>query len=119
MPVPDHKLMGLVELAERNDKNLLEVSVGMYRKTVEGIMGSARNPYKRATITGSNDQVYEVFYYLTREPRKGRPITNRMLTPIIYKKSRVVAIGTYQLKKLIRTGSVGRQKPAKEPSASS
>jgi hypothetical protein len=114
LPVPNHKLQGLVELAEKNDEKIANVYVGMYRKMVEEIMGTARNPYKRQTITLADDQVYEIVYYLTREPRKGRPITDRMLTPVIFKKGRVAAIGTYHLKKLIRTGTVGRQKPAKE-----
>ena len=105
-------MQGLVELAERNDEKIMSVFVGMYRRNVDDIMGTVRNPYKHQTITGADDQVYEVLYYLTREPRKGRPISDRMLTPVIFKKGRVAAIGAYQLKKLIQTGTIGRQKPA-------
>jgi|APFre7841882630_1041343.scaffolds.fasta_scaffold06044_5 hypothetical protein len=83
----------------------------MYRKAVEEIMGTAQNPYKRQAFTGADGQVYDILFYLTREPRKGRPIKERMLTPVIFKKSRVAAIGSYQLKKLIRTGTLGRRKP--------
>jgi hypothetical protein len=117
LPVPGYKLQGLVELAERNDEKIMNVFVGMYRKTVEDIMGMARNPYKRQTIAGADNQVYEVLYYLTREPRKGRPITDRMLTPVIFKQGRVAAIGSYQLKKLIQTGTIGRQKASKNPAS--
>jgi hypothetical protein len=117
LPVPNHKLQGLVELAEKNDEKIMNVFVGMYRRTVEDIMGTGRNPFKRQSITGTDDQVYEILYYLTREPRKGRPITDRMLTPIIFKKGRVAAIGAYQLKKLIQTGTLGRQKASKNPAS--
>jgi len=112
-PVPDYKLHGLVELAEKNDEKIMNVFVGMYRKTVEGVMGTAQNPYKHQTIMGANGQAYEVLFYLTREPRKGKPISDRMLTPVIFKQGRVAGIGAYQLKKLLRTGSLDRQKSAR------
>jgi len=114
--VPGSKLLSFAKLAETNDENILHVYTGMYRKTVEGIMGKVQNPYKRQKITSADGKVYEVLFYLTREPRKGRPITDRMLSPLIFRKGRVVAIGNYSLKKLILIGSLGRQKTAKRTS---
>ncbi len=111
-PISDRKLQSLVELAERNDEKIMNVFVGMYQNTVKSIMSDRQNPYKRQTINGSDDQVYEVVFYLTREPRKGKPISDRMLTPVIFRQGKVVAIGAYQYKKLQRTGSISRQKPA-------
>ncbi len=120
LPVPDYKLQGLVNLALKNDDKIMNVFVGMDKKTVEDVMGGGQNPFKRQTVTGIDNQKYEILYYLTREPRKGRPITDRMLTPVIFKKGRVAAIGAYHLKKLLRTGTLGRQKPGAEaPPASS
>jgi hypothetical protein len=107
--VPDHQRQSLADLAADNDERLMSVFVGMYRKTVETIMGD-HNPFRRRTITGTDGQTYDVVFYLTREPRKGKAITDRMLTPIIFKKGRVVALGNYQLKKLIRTGTLERPK---------
>lgn len=114
LPVPDNKLQSLTRLAETNDKKIMNVYVGMYRKTLEGIMGTAQNPYKRQRITGADGKIYEVLYYLTREPRKGRPINDRMLTPVILRRGQVAAIGNYKLKKLIRTGTLDRHKPPRE-----
>jgi hypothetical protein len=111
-PIPDHKLQSLTELAEANDDRIMNVFVGMYRKTVETIMGTDRNPYRKTTITGTDGQVYDILFYLTREPRQGKPITDRMLSPIIFKKGRVVAMGNYQLKKLTRNGTLERTRPA-------
>ncbi len=119
LPVPDHKLQGLVNLAMKNDDKIMNIFVGMDRRTVEDIMGGGPNPFKRQTITGIDNQKYEILYYLTREPRKGRPITDRMLTPIIIKSGKVAAIGVYHLKKLMRTGTLGRQKPGKDASSAS
>ena len=110
MPVPDHKLQSLTDLAEANDEHIMNVYVGMYRKTVDQIMGTDHNPYRRRTISGTDGQTYEVLLYLTREPRKGKPVMDRMLTPVIFKQGRVVAIGNYQLKKLIRAGTLDRSK---------
>jgi hypothetical protein len=76
-------------------------------------MGADHNPYKRRTIMGTEGEAYDVVFYLTREPRKGKGITDRMLTPIIFKKGRVVALGNYQLKKLIRTGTLERPRLTK------
>jgi hypothetical protein len=109
-PVSDRRLQGLVELAARNDAKIMNVFVGMYQKTVKSIMGDQQNPYKRQTINGSDGAIYEVVFYLTREPRKGKPVSDRMLTPVIFRQGKVVAIGAYQYKKLQRTGSLGRQK---------
>jgi hypothetical protein len=111
--VPDHKLNTLADLAAINDARLMHVFVGMYRVVVERYMGSSQhNPYRRTTITGSDGQVYEVCFYLTREPRQGRAVSDRMLTPVIFSKDVVAAIGHYQLKKLIRTGTLSRRKSA-------
>lgn len=109
LPVPDHKLEGLAKFAAENDEKLLNVFVGMERRTVEGIMAGSQNPYKREMITGSDGQVYDVLFYLTREPRKGKPISERMLTPVIFRKGQVVAMGIYPLKKLRRTGTLARR----------
>lgn len=110
MPVSDHKLQALTDLAEANDEHIINVYVGMYRKTVEQIMGTDHNPFNRRTISGTDGQTYEVRFYLTRKPRKGKPVMDRMLTPLIFKQGRVVAIGNYQLKKLIRAGTLDRSK---------
>lgn len=123
LPLTDEKLRRLIALAEQNDERLLEVFVGMYRKTVEGIMGFSRqNPYKREVISGMDGREYEVLFYLTREPRKGKGVTERQLTPVIIRDDRAVAIGRYPLKKLRRTGTLGKIKlpppetvPAPEP----
>jgi hypothetical protein len=113
IPVPDHNLRSLAEFAASNDDKMMNVYVGMNRKTVEMIMGpDNRNPYRKTTIMGAEGQVYEVLFYLTREPRQGKPITNRMLTPIIIRKGRVVAMGNYKLKKLISNGTLERRRPA-------
>lgn len=88
----------------------MHVFVGMYRKTVDKIMGSERKPYRRKTINGSDGYIYEVIFYLTREPRQGRMINDRMLTPVIFKQGKVAAMGNYQLKKLNRTGTLDRTK---------
>jgi len=110
-PVPDHRLQSLTALAETNDEKIMNVFVGMYRKTVETIMGSDRNPYRKKTITGTDGEAYDILFYLTREPHPGKPITERMLSPVIFKKGRVVAMGNYQLKKLIRDGTLERRRP--------
>lgn len=112
-PVSDHRLQSLTALAEANDEKIMNVFVGMYRKTVDTIMGSDRNPYRKKTITGTDGEAYDVLFYLTREPRQGKPITDRMLSPIIFKQGRVVAMGNYQLKKLIRNGTLERRRPAR------
>jgi hypothetical protein len=111
LPLTDEKLRKLIALAELNDERLLEVFVGMYRKTVDGAMGFSRqNPFKREVIAGMDGREYEVLFYLTREPRKGKGVTERQLTPVIFREDRVVAIGRYPLKKLRRTGTIGKVK---------
>jgi hypothetical protein len=101
---------GLTRLAEANDEKLIRVFIGMDKPTVELIMASAHNPAKRERITGSTGQAYEVLFYLTREPRKGKPVTERLMTPVILRNNEVVAIGNFNLKKLRTTGSVERKK---------
>ena len=108
-PVSNHRLQSLTELADANDDKIMNVFVGMYRKTVETIMGQSRNPYRKTKITGT-DGDYDVLFYLTREPRQGKPITDRMLYPVIFKRGRVIAMGNYQLKKLILNGTLERRK---------
>jgi hypothetical protein len=85
--------------AEKNDDRLLQVYVGMSKATVVKIMGR-RGSYKREFWRDSNKQNYEVLFYLTRVPRKGNAITERHLTPVLFRKDRVHAIGSYQLKKV-------------------
>jgi hypothetical protein len=92
-------------IAERNDERLLNVFVGMYRVTVEKVMGAGTRPYKKEFLRDESDHIYEILFYLTREPKKGRPVTERHLTPVIFKDSRVHALGRYQLKKLRRATS--------------
>jgi hypothetical protein len=101
---------GWARLAEYNDNKLVNVYKGMDKATVEIIMASAHNPYKREKITGKDGQTYEVHFYLTREPRKGKPITEKLLTPVIFGHSEVVGMGNFQLKKLRTTGVVERKK---------
>ena len=101
---------GLARITEENDEKLIRIFVGMDRATVEATMASAHNPAKRERITGSAGQTYEVLFYLTREPRKGKPVTERLMTPVILRNNEVVAIGNFHLKKLRTTGSVERKK---------
>jgi hypothetical protein len=101
---------GLARLAAANDEKLIRVFVGMDRATVELTMASAHNPAKRERITGSAGQLYEVLFYVTREPRNGKSITERLMTPVIFKNNEVVAIGNFHLKKLRTTGNVERKK---------
>jgi outer membrane biosynthesis protein TonB len=114
-PIPSHRQQSLAAQAAQaaaNDEKIINVFVGMYRNTVETIMGSDHNPYRKTKITGTDGEVYDVLFYLTREPRPGKPVTSRMLSPIIIRKGRVVAMGNYQLKKLIRDGTLERRRPA-------
>jgi hypothetical protein len=101
---------GWSRLVEYNDKKLVNVYKGMDKATVLLIMKSSHNPSKREKITGSEGQIYEVLFYLTREPRKGKPITENLMTPVIIRNNEVVAIGKFSLKKLRTTGSVERKK---------
>jgi len=96
----------LNEFADWNDIRLLEVYNGMTKKAVERIMewrhadGWRKNPYKRQTLHVADGKAYDVFFYLTRPPSKGHPITEKQLTPVIFNDGHVSAIGRYQLKKL-------------------
>jgi hypothetical protein len=108
-PVADgHK--GWARLAEANENKLINVYKGLDKGTVEAVMASAHNPFKREKVTGTKGQIYEVLFYLTREPRKNKPITERQLTPVILKNGEVIAMGNFQLKKLRTTGTLGREK---------
>jgi hypothetical protein len=111
-PMLGHRLQTLTALATANDDKLLNVFVGMYWNTVEAIMGADHNPYRKTKITGTDGEAYYVLFYLTREPRPGNPITERMLAPVIFRKGRVVAMGNYRLKKLILNGTLEHRKPA-------
>jgi hypothetical protein len=101
---------GWARLAEFNDKKLVKVYKGLDKATALLIMQSIHNPFKREKITGANGQLYEVYFYLTREPRKGRAVTEKLCTPVIFSKNEVVAIGKFHLKKLRTTGIVERKK---------
>ena len=101
---------GLTKLVEANEEKLLNVSKGMDKYSVEKIMASEHNPYKRERIAGKDGASYEILFYLTREPRKGKPITERLMTPVIFKNNEVVAMGNFQLKKLRTSGTLGRVK---------
>jgi hypothetical protein len=110
---PAAAFRGLTKLVEANEEKLLNVSKGMDKYSVEKIMESAHNPYKRERIAGKDGASYEVFFYLTREPRKGKPITERLMTPVIFKNNEVIAMGSFQLKKLRNSGTLGRAKKAR------
>jgi hypothetical protein len=101
---------GLTKLVEANEEKLLNVSKGMDKYSVEKIMASTHNPYKREKIAGKDGASYDVLFYLTREPRNGKPITERLMTPVIFKNNEVVAMGNFQLKKLRNSGTLGRVK---------
>lgn len=103
---PD-KMSKLSAFAILNDEKLIKIFVGMSRREVEKIMGTRRagvlsNPYKEEVIRTRTGQQYDILFYLTREPARGRSITNRHMTPVIFKEDIVYAIGKYQLKKLKR-----------------
>jgi hypothetical protein len=100
-------------LAGKNDNRLLQVYVGMSRASAVKIMGR-RGSYKREFWTDMSNQNYEVLFYLTRAPKKGNAVTDRCLTPVLFKKGRVYAIGNYQLKKVRQTA-----KRAHAPAAAS
>lgn len=90
---------------------MLQIYVGMYQKTVKSVLSDRRNPYKKETLKGLDGQTYEIAFYLTREPRKGKPLTDRMFTPVIFRQGKVVGIGAYQYKRLLRNKSLDREKP--------
>jgi|WetSurMetagenome_2_1015567.scaffolds.fasta_scaffold00779_11 hypothetical protein len=104
------KLSPMARVAAANDEKLLRVYVGMDKSLVELIMKSAHNPAKREQITGKDGQLYEVLFYLNREPREGKPVTERHMTPVIFKDKKVVAIGKFHLKKLRSSGNIERKR---------
>lgn len=98
--------LSLHDFITRNDDRLLNVYVGMKQAEVERIMSGPahsrwKNPYQRERVQ-SGDRMYDVWFYLTREPRAGRPIGEAQLTPVILADGEVVALGRYPLKKLRR-----------------
>lgn len=98
--------MGLRQFIERNDDRLLQVYVGMVQTEVERIMvvpadSAWKNPYRRERLQ-SGERTYDVWFYLTREPRPGRAIADAELTPVILSSGKVVGLGRYPLKKLRR-----------------
>lgn len=98
--------IGLRQFVERNDDRLLQVYVGMAQTEVERIMAAPadsawKNPYRRERLQ-SGERFYDVWFYLTREPRTGRPIGEAELTPVILSNGKVVSLGRYPLKKLRR-----------------
>lgn len=98
--------LGLRQFIERNDDQLLQVYVGMVQTEVERIMAAPadsawKNPYRRERLQ-SGGRTYDVWFYLTREPRAGRAIAEAELTPVILSSGKVVGLGRYPLKKLRR-----------------
>ncbi len=87
----------------------MEAFPGMHRTELARIMqhGAGRwpNPYRHESLHDRAGKVYEVFYYLTRDP-EGKPVKDRHLMPVIVKDNVVVALGAYRLKKLRRGESV-------------
>jgi hypothetical protein len=95
------------EFIALNDTRLLDVYKGMPKVTVERLMAAHAterfaNPYKRQALKTRDGSVYEIVFYLTREPLRGKPITENQLTPVIFRNDKVFAIGRYPLKKLRR-----------------
>lgn len=97
------------EFVAANDERLLEAFPGMHRTELARVMqhGAGRwpNPYRHESLHDRAGKVYEVFYYLTRDP-EGKPVKERHLTPVIVKDNVVVALGAYRLKKLKRGESL-------------
>lgn len=98
--------IGRRQFIERNDDRLLQVYVGMLQTEVERIMAvpadsAWKNPYRRERLQ-SGERIYDVWFYLTREPRAGRAVGDSELTPVILSSGKVVSLGRYPLKKLRR-----------------
>jgi hypothetical protein len=96
----------LIRLAEVNDERLLDLYPGMPKTTALVIMnhdetGGAPNPFRIETVA-DNDRTYEIYYYLTREPRSGRPVTYSMLTPILFEGDRLAVIGRYPIRRFLK-----------------
>lgn len=105
--------LSLDDFAQTNDDKLLQVYVGMALVRVERLMdghqsGKWINPYKRQMLHGRDGRNYEVLFYLTSTPLAGRRVTENLLTPVIVRDDKVVAIGRYPLKKLRRGDCLGR-----------
>jgi hypothetical protein len=101
-------LSTLQAFADWNDSKLLDIYKGMTKVQVERVMapnqaGKWRNPYKRQVLHSNDGRAYEVLFYFTRMPSKGRPITESQMTPVIFNEGKVFAMGRYQLKKLRRS----------------
>lgn len=102
--------LGFKEFVERNDDKLMEVYVGMPKEEVERIMALPEgekwtSPSKRQKLKTRDGRFYEIWFYLTRLPPKGRAVNENDLTPVILKDEKVAAIGRYQLKKLRRAAA--------------
>lgn len=105
--LPEH-LSDITALAAANDNLLLNLYVGMPKVAASRIMdgrhvGRWTNPQKQQVLIGTDGKVYEVSFYLTREPIRGRHITENLMTPVIYRDDKVFSIGRYPLKKLRRS----------------
>lgn len=110
IPAAERRLSA-AELAALNDERLLDVYRGMPRRAVEQLMDVRQgerllNPFRREWLRDDDGRLYEVLYYLTREPFKGRAVGWRDLTPVIFLDDKVHAIGRYSLKKLKRSACV-------------
>lgn len=97
--------LSLHEFVERNDDLLLQAHVGMPRQDIDRLMnglrsGSYTNPFRQQSISLGDGKRFDVLYYLTRAPLAGKTITESMLTPVILRNDRIVAIGRYPLRKL-------------------
>lgn len=106
-------VVSLQEFVERNDDKLLQAYVGMSRQNIERLMGNLRagaysNPFRQQSVSLTDGKRYDVLYYLTRAPRAGQGISETMLTPVILKNDKIVAIGRYPLKKLRRGECPGK-----------
>lgn len=109
-PAAEHPLSA-AELAALNDERLLDVYPGLPRRVVERLMdvrqgGRPLNPFRREWLRHRDGRLYEVLYYLTRAPLKGRAVRLRDLTPVIFQDDKVHAIGHYPLKTLKRSACV-------------
>ena len=114
VPLPTQ--VSLQEFVEHNDDRLLQAYVGMSRQGVDRLMGGQRagiynNPFRQQSISLGDGKRYDVLYFLTRAPRAGQAVTETMLTPVILRNDKIVAIGRYPLKKL-RRGECPASKPS-------
>jgi hypothetical protein len=117
-PAAKPKPLTYVELAAINSDRLIDVFPGMNRETVEKIMdvqndGRALNPQRQEWLRDSGGRLYHVLHYMTREPARGKPVHENLLTPVIFLDDKVVSIGRYPLKKLRRTACSARSATAR------